>query len=898
MFREAPSTDPASAGNPSFSHGEGWIESGTSDGRRAPGEAAGPDRDADRGFSAWSGRIRGRGATFSLRIVSEGGRIPVNSPSPGLAPLLNNLGARLLPDATNGWIVSGSKREDVPAGIDSSGDGKPDGEWIQCSRLGTDLVAARPPGGYRSLDAVRQAMSASGYAAADIAKAVPYLGLERGASSSDVLVELATAPLPLLESLWMYVEGTFTLPPGESATYDNRFTRSGPANLTFGQTGLLAIVYPDEAAQLAAEADFLRRERRYGWRDLRARFLDAAGTIFSRDVADLGAANVNALTPVAQAAWARAKADLAFAIAASAPPPYAPSPSIWSTLGADFDVPAASPTQPLAVLKPDSVKGLPAPILPGWGWPIGWNSPYRDSLGQPLGRKLTMAAPSLFIVDAAARTASGARTVLSGALRAFERIELSTQEDFERLQGGGSLWKERGIALIDPAPTTRRAALPDLATGRVYVQAVTYPMSNPSRVAAKPFSATHGGIALAGREPGPMGALQYWAFPEDLDGDPSDDGLSESPTAAYSLGPLTSAGPWMFDSKAGWCNVQPPGLTSAVNWVQGGGIFNPGTGVFVDGASIELWISPLAGGASLVARVMPADNESGLIRSIDFRAARKVVNGEPGTSFELKVEWSTGPPSQSPDLEPPYDVFIPDFDPATGRVQTGHHHVVITFKARLVPPVNTNPEYRTRIRLYVNGKEPPSIAGGRDLEAGIGYPAQRMIADDDKMSVQVSMVDELRMYDRELTGTDVEALWRLGRFASPVSGPAADLLGSPVNPTYRSPGLDLGPGAALRRGGYVAWMSKELSGKVGVRAQAYGFDGAGAPVAERMLEPDEASTDLSFLSPIRSFRFAVEFYSPTGGPADPLYDTPVAGPFWFTFTRRGRAPAWSAWETR
>lgn len=959
--REGPAAQLEQPRNPSFSHGEAWSE-GIADGRYDGSDAFLPavhDRDMDDAHSAWSGRMRGgRSALdlrFSLRIEAGESKIPLNGGfldglnrnggtvidcrdlafgyHAGLAHALNNLGALLFPDGS-------FRRADAPAGDPSA----MDGEKIQVCWVGTDLIRNRPVGGYRSPGEVSATLLAVGYAPDQVAAILPYLDLgpypgapDRGGyAGSDssrsipyVPVSFSAASPLVLRSIWAYLGAPVITSEcsWSDPAWDLPFRRSGASNLPYELTAskspgmpwpamywMTVWIWPDEAEQLADFADDLRVQGVHSWSEFRSRLIDESQ---SRFPAELAALDLNAdgdSDPAtnpgwAQRAWMKAKADLAYAIASPDAPAMVPVPAIAWSGGYDAYPGALDPgTQPLVPLWAGWIGETRFPVYPATAYDaslIQTNFPYQwmatlpgglDGAKSPAIRPLglSMLPPTRFHVRCASVAGEHPRAAtdaVSALLWAGIGLDLASQEDFENLQG--SAWLERvGIAVLDPDPKDRRARRID--GGRLYPSVKSYPRFNASRIPGKPFSSWFGGLALADREAGTNGAKHYWPFTEDFDGVASDlfpaepsGGNALSISGSNDLGPGASASWWanrMTFTTSGYLALWVPSSSTVE---------------YVSEASIEGWVVPLPYRIGSTAfpeirfsgqTVNPGNTgqacSMGIFSERRFASLKTVrftvtLNGWAYKS-SLPAEW----------LNRSYLVDVPDYDPVTKETQTGHYHVALTLMQIPGP--------KTRFRFYVNGVK------RKEWDYPDTADPAKMGAMQKASWLQLSLgaADEVRLYDRAID-SDVDGLYAQGRFVAPAAPATADpasLLvagpAEPPNPAYRSPVFRLGTGGRVIQGGWSGFSSPEMDGKVGMRCTAIGLASDGGVVASAPLGGPAAATDLSAIPPFHDFRYAVEFFSRTGGSAGPLYDTPVLESAWFTLLRRGIAPGWSAWTGR
>lgn len=923
----------------SFSHGEGWLDDG--DGVHEPGEPF-LDADADGRHSDWSGRLRGGarscGATFSLKVSSLEAGIPVNvrGPLPGLRLALDNLGAILRPMADGPW----HRRYDVPSGAS----GTLDGEKIEVSWLGYDLLKGRPPKGYESLKQVEAYLLDEGYGEEEVSLFLPFLDLgpyeqadagNRPKVWSDTTrpdayapVLFATASTEVLQSLWRYLTGPVHMAP--QGIGPKRYRRSGPANLTFQQTdgsmkkwGMLCTIFPDEASALALAADEVRQAGGYSWRALRKGLSGKALEMFIRDAADLdpdldGDGNSLTSPSPAQRAWTRAKADLAFYAVSPDPCPWSAVPAAYAHGGVDLD-PSTGGTEPFSALIARFIGRVPFPPPYFSGYPSGSsNVPYQlksSSACWPAdGQGLTL-CPSLGLeMSPPTRYAVDCRGEVRGALRrasaeraaefmgSLDRILLFSQEDFENLEGGAELRARTGIEAEDPVPHEKRAWMLDPESGRRYPHVKSYPRYNPSRVPWRRYSRHHGGVGLADRELGSRGAELYIPFSEDLDGDEVDDLQTEPPALSFPFPvPDTEAG---IAASGPWWATYPGTINPALPFLKSPDIF---THEELPEGAFEAWMFPLSPRSGTV---FPADQCSALAIRGQIETDNSSASAEcsihakrypGGVRFKVKLKHITYRTALTSGLGPDYicekDVDVEDLQADEGSYQSGHYHALLTF--RKVPLSESGGLEKSLFRFYVNGtKRLEWVYPDGDSE---GYPYRFSW-----LWMKMEMVDEVRLDDGFAEDDEAKARYRLGRFVPPRQAKAPDpedLLKEspdvPPNPTYRSPRYRLGRGSRLRLGSWNGLTTGpfELDALVRMRMVVFGYDGAGSLLGTVECPASGVPEDLSGIGPVASFRYAVEFYSPSGSlPAVPLRDTPVLESAWFTLQRPGRSPYWTGWR--
>lgn len=917
-------------------------EAGEGMGLFTPGEPILADLDGDGRFSAWSGRLRGGagpfGLRFSLAVGSPEGRIPLNAGSLEGADRYGSPAAFAGPDGPNGvpdhkdpdihhhkalvhvlnnlGVVRGitGRRRDVASC----------GDPIRCSWLGQDLVSNRPVGGYRDWAQVRSTLLGLSFAAgagppytvSDVAAIEPFISLETegplseggrctGYETSDfpryVPVVLAAAPREVLVSLFLYLmsapDWNWQNFPGEPGSDARASSRTGAAALKFfgGGIPLNAIVFPDEAENLADLLVQFRRANSPGWRQLHADLLAQSLSLFPQDSLDIDPT----AHPIFARHWTQLKADIAFqAIALDVTVSISNSfgitrvwnlPATWGgwDLDRDFDLANGVQQRPLATFSYiRRVRYVPSPATAAYA-PL--DIPFQASVLQPSdfmkAQGISLAPPCRFDVEALAVSGDGPSGVLrglSGSLRCGERLDLFSQEDFENLSRGATLAKS-GIAVDDPVPDQRKDTRPDPATaenpqGRPtpYPHVVTLPRwsrrSVTSQVSGAPLwgcSRAAGAVALAARESGPqpvLGTHAYWTFKEDFDGAMSQEDDSEGPVAATPW-PLKLPGMHVEDLLVHPYHVDAeipfPGTASFAPFGGNGGPVIPE-------GSVSAWIPTNSQAFS----VLDLNIQNGALGFLKISARRHwVLPDRPGTLFEVDVKW--------PSFGTPVVMDSPAFFVEDGARPRPHtpwtHHVVLTF---------TNHGSQTAFALHVDGEHQfPSQTPPVPPMSWTGSGAM-----DDVTLYKVSLkgqADEVRFHTRALSGGpggEVQSLFNLGRITK---------YGRFASPTYV---FD-----APTRLGSCSWtgtIPPELSFdpflvEVEGFATAPGDPGHPQPAwPSRPLLPSGRLDDLSGLAPVRSFRYRVTMDCLAVPPGTPLLDSPVFESIWFMFARPGRSPAW------
>lgn len=948
-FRDPFETPLKEAKNPSYSHGEHWTDS-VADGVYVPGTDAfmpPQDRDGDGRFSAWSGRLRGAGGSpalpFTLKVVSLGGLVPLNYGATyapfhndllvynhqGLAHLLNNLGALLL--APNPAIG----RLDVPAS----------GGPVAISRLGEHLIEGRPENGYDSERKVKDVLLRNLYSPPEIDAILPYLDIgphesmvESGRLEEHALlymdlplnhcaVELSTTPLPMLKAHWMYLGAPRSDWLELRSALDLPFPRAGGA-VTYAGTEKV-MIYPDEADLLASLADRFRRAdnpQRVSWLAFRRALVAESPTIFQDEASPLIAADEET-----GADWIRAKADLAFFGIGLDVPASGGMLSSWTHWGIDhggaMPVPACRPFEGIDFWT-RRFQRLPYPDFNG-NWPEGPDTPHLANPGQtytgaapqwmthmwPL--PMTMGSATRFRIESLAGGSAAA-----GALRVAERLEFTSEEDFENFQGGSRLWKERRIKAIDPDPTQKRPAFVDpvvnLFTDEPEDPSPAYPgvvsltywnvagFPHPDDVVtlARAYPRDVGALALATRACGNQGASQYGAFTEDwASTDPENevlftpwwDPVSSIPPFNGLPRPLpenwTDYTHFHFQSDGNFVlgkiaedpttygYFEYPGLTDSLN-------LQPFSIELFDGLNMgweESEVFPLI----RLTATQVGKKTFGLV-NLDRRMKEDPMTDSTGYEYTLKMQWHAKAGSDGPfdgdELEIwEYKIvaFIPRYDPATGRTLQPQNHVAVVFEQTVDPALPYT------LTLYVNGTRfGPAAPDHVCEEKPKGFKG---IPFDDRRLVLTFNADELRLYSFPLSEQDVQDRIDLGRFIVPDND-------NP--PTYTSPLYQLDAPARILKANWTGipeGAHPDEQDRVRMEVVVHGYSDLNgstiAPGFPRTLDETLALSDLKDTGRVLSFRYQVRFLNNTGSLL-PLFRTPYFESIWFMLQGRDRTPVW------
>ncbi len=925
--RESPSVPLETALNPSYGHGEPWTDGSTgTPGAHEPGETW-LDRDGNGRFSAWSGRLRtghaGHAATFTLGIDAADGKIPLNAglgsnlTETGLAHVLDNLGVQ---------CGLSTRRWNIRTGTPDN----PVANHIHRSALGQDLLARRPPQGYASMNAVRATLAGLGYAAWEREAVVPFLclgpydpilGFDRapggGGAFGYVPVNLRAAPREVLAALWMYLtvdRNVFLLRPGDPAAPPPVYTRVGPSpppGFDWSRNMTTAILFRDEAERLAERVIAWRASAERSWRSLLADFLQNAPWIFAPECD----AFVTTDTEL-ERQWIEAKAELAFQAIALDPHPY-PSESgplaAWAGWGIDRNpLPGFQPTSqvPFPLIRPVALPGDPPvpgaqfddPFVPflesesdaASGHGGGAHPPPVQGkmaiLGGEIGPVLRFSATCL------GRSDRGVARI-SGTFRARERLTFTTQEDFENRKPGK--YAQRGITNPPeglPEWMLRHDVGPDAVAGgasgetvvRTRPRVTTLPRWNCRAIGDHDdfaFATACGAVTLAGRESGIQGARLYWPFKEDFDGLLNNGGSDLA--ANWTNGPegdfwheVRRENPWPFPParpypanlhEADSHNMSPFQVS------QPNGAFSslrlPG---FTEGTitpfAVEGWFGPQS---QLDIRMMSCAPGETLNQPLHVTLTAGRSGTRPGLQISLHVRGLVYESNEFGDVFYSYLLFsLPSAfgghdDLSTSPVSWGRH---VALAVSCVDNV-------TSFHVFVDGEELPFTVQTPPLHlfpaAGQPFLTQTLV---------MNGVDDIKWHD------DTSPLY------SPLSGvwdgarirQERDLGHFLRSGTYTSPEYRFDAPARLREVQWTGITPPGMDGSMRIRLDLVTADGT---ILHDALGPAGPPEDLSHLPTVVSLRYRVIFDCAV--PESLMRDAPVFESIWFTFERRGRAPAWS-----
>lgn len=810
------------------------------------------DLDGDGRFTAWSGRLRGGATThatrFTLRVEGSHGKIPINAGALwkedyyggnssgmgvpdglpdynqvmrappldwdkaidyhlGIAHVLNNLGA-IFYDRDPALFFTRCQK--VETG-DIAGGTPGDPIWV--SWLGYDLITKRPPGGYRSLDEVRQALRSPplGYTTAEIERVIPYLnigpyeprqGMSRLPSRNPYLdmagrpipfpvyvpIDLFTAPREVLRAMWTYlaVYTSFRSYPGEPAGWNACCTRTGPDGglktltyhqLQFGReispprftNTFTQVIFPDEAEGLADEAVRFRQKGIPSWRDLYRGFVENAPTLFKRDFDDLDG------YPVNQRSWTQGKADVAFRAVCVDSHEFVNSSlglATWASWGIDRD------GDPSNAVQPSNASDYVARIRWPTTFPAGpWKgfSPGGDPFApfSCIGcgfrmEGLSLAPPVQFTIRSAGkaggRSGAVAARILEGKYLSGEVLEFTSQEDFESLAGGISNVTPR-YAYHDPDPESRHGPAADLkiAPSRTpYPTTVTLP--RPSRRATTGnvtnalkdgfygYSPAFGSVVLAPREGGRQGATLYWPLREDFDFDPRLPPVSPPPVGVDYWSESFGWPQYRLKCSDGTVS-NPDKYSSALHGSGDISAFTAGMKFQCPGILSGLYIEQL----SLEFWAFPGSQlklwgqpNGGEIYVYCQRDEMYAADPKYGTSFFVEIRWKSDLSTNGTSTSGPF--FVPDQPVAPFSTRASWaYHVLLTLQRNL--------DNTTTVRMYINGRD-------AEPEFGLPYvglhPKNLRLTQDEYLSIPG--IDEVRIYPGLLGLSEAKTRFALERF--------------------------------------------------------------------------------------------------------------------------------------
>ncbi len=909
-FRDGPIVPAARAQNPSWARGEG-----------IPGAGSWTDLDGDGRFSAWSGRLRGGEAPFadrfSLKVDSTGGKIPVNTWTPSgrildgaaLQGLLDNLGARLLPDGHPrrfSHVAPGTSTE------------------IPSSHLGNDLFRVMPAGGYADPSDIAAALAGlalpgggPSYPAGPdglplgFAQILPHITCapgsalsaqfdDRGAplapSATAPAIELATASREVLEAVWRHIArdlATGTWWPAAADAIDP------VSSLPFSQSRIALL--PEDAETIARETVRLRDTCLVAGQapdltGLYRRLLGDALALFPSP-GSLGG------FPVEAARYAQSKADLAFLAVSPDASPFTEAPPLsLATWGIPRQREEGNAAQ--VVRAPDiNVFGINRLAI---GDPPGLGNPFRATGTDSLAKRpafLTGRPPVRFeIFSSGSARGTGriaaARDDARGILDVSTPLFLGSQRDLEGVYPSSDplagAWFSFGNDVTPPLADARRRVaetVPAFPPRPAYRQVASLPAwdhgSYPSN-AAGPFtgySSVFGALTPAGFESGPRNAAFYWPFSEVITGVET---FASENTGVPPIPPPPPL-PWqgmvlrggvveVLAMNPGFVPTDTPGQAFFTPYGVTGGIDNgspasssppldvfpanqmiPGlmsdrpasrTGLFV----AEGWIAPglYSSGEQRAFRIAPLDNSGGLGREVGEinlfvqPEAPDVPRGVPGLTFRIEGTWSI----DNGGLVRPVRILPPPTVTIRSETARNDFHFV-----RLQIEYIESSRY-TWITLYVDdpANYRTTVIGGQ-------------LAAHPRVRISVTGMDDLRLYGHT-SGVTGMPLFQANRDASP----RFTRRGSYVSPRYtlKKPG----------RIRHAQWNGIVPTGSPWpIRVQALLYEDAGGtiplPSAPGPIDlgPPGSSMDLSAFGKAGSFRYLVDF-SPNASPGPgPLGET-------------------------
>lgn len=927
-YRDPAGIFPEAALNPSYAHGEPW-EGGAS---RYAGAGPFVDVHPDGRFTSSSGRLRGGASRtdlrFLLKVDSPEGRIPLNG---GFLrdwlerDLVDNDGDGQIDEPGEGgkartWIRTNGQKDDADALIDEPTE---DIDTVgplshsdvalpyhadlvrilnslraillpaSTAPLGTHLVSRRPYGGYRAWRDVEQTLLGLGYLPSEIELLHPFLDLETCGAIEEtgrcypknVSTVWASAPGPcipinlnvasreVMAAVWMGSSpGSFAyslksaadfpkespggaIDPHTGTPFGDPVNGSGAVNVTLTIWETEALGLADEVIRLRSESPPL------DWKKLRRGFADRASSIFWEDF------NALAGTVGYKWGWVQAKASFAFHSTALDPWPSLLCAADW---GADLDQ--------------NALNGVQAPPIP----PVG-----LYAHGFTVGAPVRFHAVSAGVVPS--RGGAVTRSV-EGSLGFGERLELSSQEDFENLEGGAFRRAFQGIEAVKDPSYAAAGARHGTGGSLDGPKVVTLPLWNWRGVTSivKPgflFSRVSGGVGLAPADPGTGGNARF-LFNEDFDGKENGPPAYTSPpfwsemwaqTSGFSPMPTTLPPPYRANVK--WQNSTPylmgqgPGPGVVLQIPGSYPRLDPATGQVnrtnMRAFSFSMELSPSAIFAWQMSQVSLALKGVRLETSRTWRAP-----GRTGTLFRLEVEWIN---LQTTGNNKPRSLstwFVED-PPAGPR---GTRHVLLTLE-RIGSGTAADP-WKTRCHLYVDGSDTADggatmihIHDGMNPALNATTTPHGELMPGGYSVITFGGVDDLRIHNGVLAAPSAAGRYRdTGTFESPLYR-----FDAPVT-LARMQWMEAIPRALepLPNPISVELIGEKVGGGV-VTALLLG----GGKVH------DLAATSLGV--PIRSLLYKVHF---SCGGISPLLETPQFESIWLTFRRQGGAAGWTSWTSR
>lgn len=750
-------------------------------------------------------------------------------------------------------------------------------------------------------------------------------------------VELSTAQAPVLESLWRYLvlPAPVSVEPDMGHPGKNGYGGWDPAlswpdsraGLIFGGNPMpcdnaLHMIYPDEAARLAAQAMEYRKAAGAGidWQGFYEHLVANAasndsvypawtsgdGKIFRTDMSA-------SVPPVAHLRRAQMLADLAFAAVFPDPNPL-PFEGSFTWSGWGFPRATGAPGVSMPFVSQADWSLLSHVHLPYAGYPVLFGpyvpgTVYGDPGApfllwyhrRPLAPvALTLRPPTRFSVASSgwrlALDAIEGEETVSGSLETMNFLRFSGQEDFENGSGGADLFLERGILAENdfiwpdwPNDQSRRGLAEDALADtslpgppRTYRHVATWPLIDhasaffssprpppPAPPLAQYYPRAFGGIALAGREGGAQGAQLYFPFSERTPAGPSSPFAPEDRLG--NLLPISMCvdepDEWPMRFWPGGETVYPhttPLYTRGSYLLEEGGALPDGcpgmpAGVPIQALTVSGWLVPTG-----PINTFGGFEISGASHILSLGVNRSSSEGPlPALKVSLRIGSAGG--------------WFPVWTVSDDGDTTGFWHVALVVER--VPPV-------TRFRLFVNGRavsDPVDHVG--DVVGGLDE------------TLAIHQMDEVRIHTLALQEPHVRKLFEIGRFVRK---------GTYISPLYRSQ-----TPLTLRRAQWIGLTPPSFKDAGGApvdpfRIELIGYvdeDGmtpAGPPaVLADGVGASESGRwhDLAFLGfpvQVRSFRYrlTLDATNVAEAPIDsPLFESIALG---YQAGRRG--PGWSTWD--
>ncbi len=865
-FRDDPSA-PLTHGilNPSYSHGPSWKEAEDDEepGVREPGESAA------RPHAPCTARLRGQatadGLRFSLRVEALGGRLPVNA---GLLDTLDRpqvirvagdsftpdpASANGIPDhrdlswGTNAGIARALNNLGAILGI---GVDRTCGAGVPISRLGLDIILARPAGGYPSLEAVRQTLRRQGYGEEQIRVLQPLLTVRHDST-------LQNGP----PDLWW-----FSVKEKHSLQFPFYWWRDAPQSTSTDE------VYVGRSLHWVPQArvDF----------SLAPPHVLQALMHKSCPHVNPDAVRESASCARAAVAWREAQGTLPPMwglfyrfLADGLPDPrearrvfYALFPEVPSRrylLHRAWGPPGAAGDWVLADWLSDH-----AQWEGNWSWTFGLQAAMAWKRSYPV--TLAPHPPALFSVEAIGENGSGrdrrASRILTASVRLRDFLTLSSQEDFENASGNPAL------SAIGVAARGRGVRPASVSHGRRYPHAVTLPRWNQRSYTGHPslagYPRAYGAISLACLEAGPRDAACYWPVSEAEPGGKETFFPCETIPHAKEAGihqpwpsfrdevPLLT--PWWVTS---WSPADPQDdRRCRISRPPGGHLAGLSIEGWCLGFSLAQWMPlPLSKvpdfifGASLFPSAPHPEHEPKLAAQGMFRWILEVAEaGQPPRQEQVELH------------------FTGSFAPPDGF--GGWSHLAAVIEPR---------ERETAVRILVDGQRIADLTWTSATPGGSSGSGPEIVVpgrplDPGDLTPWFLEGKDMRIHERAIPDAEADAAYQLGHF---VAG------GNYVSPLYI-----FDRPARIEEIDWIGMVPDPLRRKLGaapLRVQVVGYlDEKGEDEAWReILPPSELPPSApTGHSAVRSLRYHVAFDCRG---AEPLVEPPVFEQISFAFSRPG-----------